>query len=117
MKQNIARTFTSVAFIAALTTSALAADEPKHFSPKGKLPSKYTIEVQRKARETMPFADRQDFEQAKKGACQGREDPARGQCEYTPAARRRLRDVRPDVRDHARHKASSGDSEGQRRSL
>jgi alkyl sulfatase BDS1-like metallo-beta-lactamase superfamily hydrolase len=53
-------------FIASLTAVA-AAEELKHFSPKGKLPSKYTIEIQRKARETMPFADKQDFEEAKKG--------------------------------------------------
>ena len=50
-----------------LTSTALATNEQKHFDPKGKPPSKYTIEVQRKARDTMPFADKQDFAEAKKG--------------------------------------------------
>ena len=38
-----------------------------HFHPKGKPPSKYTLEVMRKARETFPFADKKDFEEAEKG--------------------------------------------------
>lgn len=50
-----------------LPVAALAQQGQTHFSPKGKMPSQYTIEVQRKARETMPFADKQDFEEAKKG--------------------------------------------------
>jgi alkyl sulfatase BDS1-like metallo-beta-lactamase superfamily hydrolase len=39
----------------------------EHFHPKGKPPSEHTLEVIRKARETMPFADRRDFEEAEKG--------------------------------------------------
>jgi alkyl sulfatase BDS1-like metallo-beta-lactamase superfamily hydrolase len=39
----------------------------EHFHPKGKPPSKHTLEVIEKARETMPFADRRDFEEAQKG--------------------------------------------------
>jgi alkyl sulfatase BDS1-like metallo-beta-lactamase superfamily hydrolase len=54
-------------FIAAAPLTARAADEQKHFSPKGKPASTYTIEVQQKARETLPFSDRQDFVEAKKG--------------------------------------------------
>ena len=56
-----------IAIVAALTISALAAENPQHFSPKGKAPSQYTIAVQQKARATMPFADKQDFAEAKKG--------------------------------------------------
>jgi alkyl sulfatase BDS1-like metallo-beta-lactamase superfamily hydrolase len=49
-----------------LAGGALAADI-KHFHPKGKMPSKYTIEVIKKARATMNFADKRDFAEQKKG--------------------------------------------------
>ncbi len=39
----------------------------KHFDPKGKPPSEHTLEIIRKARETMPFADKRDFDEAEKG--------------------------------------------------
>jgi alkyl sulfatase BDS1-like metallo-beta-lactamase superfamily hydrolase len=39
----------------------------EHFHPKGKPPSEHTLEVIRKARETMPFSDKRDFEEAEKG--------------------------------------------------
>ena len=39
----------------------------KHFHPKGKPPSKHTLEVINKARKTFPFADKKDFEEAQKG--------------------------------------------------
>jgi alkyl sulfatase BDS1-like metallo-beta-lactamase superfamily hydrolase len=38
-----------------------------HFHPKGKAPSKFTLEVLRKAKESLPFADNRDFEEQKKG--------------------------------------------------
>jgi alkyl sulfatase BDS1-like metallo-beta-lactamase superfamily hydrolase len=38
-----------------------------HFHPKGKAPSKFTLEVLSKARATLPFADKRDFEEQKKG--------------------------------------------------
>jgi len=41
--------------------------EGKHFDPKGKTPSKYTIELQNGLRATLPFDDKRDFEEAKKG--------------------------------------------------
>ena len=44
---------------------AESADE--HFHPKGRPPSEFTLEVIRGARETMPFSDRRDFEEAEKG--------------------------------------------------
>ena len=43
------------------------ADPTKHFDPKGKMPSMYTIESQNELRQTLPFEDRRDFEEAKKG--------------------------------------------------
>ncbi len=44
-----------------------AESSDQHFHPKGKPPSEHTLEVIRKARETMPFADKRDFEEAEKG--------------------------------------------------
>jgi len=64
MRQSIVKSLTNVALVAMMATSALAAEEPKHFSPKGKPPSKYTIEAQQKVRDTFPFADKQDFAEA-----------------------------------------------------
>ena len=49
-----------------LAGGAIAADI-KHFHPKGKPPSKHTIEVIKKARATMNFADKRDFDEQKKG--------------------------------------------------
>ena len=39
----------------------------KHFDPKGNLPSRYTIELRKGVYATLPFEDRRDFEEAKKG--------------------------------------------------
>lgn len=39
----------------------------KHFHPKGKMPSQYTVAAQQKQRELLPFEDQQDFEEAKHG--------------------------------------------------
>jgi len=41
--------------------------EGKHFHTKGKLPSKYTIEAQKQQRKILPFDDKRDFEEQKKG--------------------------------------------------
>jgi alkyl sulfatase BDS1-like metallo-beta-lactamase superfamily hydrolase len=41
--------------------------EGKHFDSKGKMPSKYTIELQNGLRKTLPFEDKRDLEEAKKG--------------------------------------------------
>ena len=39
----------------------------KHFDPKGTLPSKYTIELRKGVSATLPFEDKRDFDEAKKG--------------------------------------------------
>lgn len=39
----------------------------KHFHPKGKLPSKHTLEVLKQAHSTLPFSDKRDFDEEKKG--------------------------------------------------
>ena len=41
--------------------------EGKHFHPKGKMPSKFTVQKQNNLRQTMPFDDKRDFEEQKKG--------------------------------------------------
>ncbi len=38
-----------------------------HFHPKGKAPSKFTLEVLKQAKATLPFADTRDIEEQKKG--------------------------------------------------
>lgn len=38
-----------------------------HFHPKGKAPSKHTLEILKKAKEGLPFADRKDFDEQAKG--------------------------------------------------
>jgi hypothetical protein len=43
----------------------LGAMEGKHFHPKGKLPSKYTIELRKGVSATLPFEDKRDFDEAK----------------------------------------------------
>ena len=47
--------------------SVIKADPTKHFDSKGKLPSVFTIELQNKLRKSLPFEDKRDFEEAKKG--------------------------------------------------
>ncbi len=50
-----------------LASSVYAEATHKHFDPKGKMPSKYTIEHQKKLRASLPFEDKRDFEEMKKG--------------------------------------------------
>ncbi|MFQ6024056.1 MAG: MBL fold metallo-hydrolase, partial [Acidiferrobacterales bacterium] len=61
MRKTILITIFSLGF----SVSALA--DTKHFHPKGKPPSKHTIAVIEKARATLPFADKRDFEEEKRG--------------------------------------------------
>ncbi len=72
--------FQSVALLSALVLplSALAAGvgsvktdpgtlEGGHFHPKGKPPSEHTLKVLEAARKTLPFSDKRDFDEEKKG--------------------------------------------------
>jgi alkyl sulfatase BDS1-like metallo-beta-lactamase superfamily hydrolase len=54
-------------FSFALSASGFAGNDQQHFHPKGKMPSTYTVELQKKLRETLPFQDRKDFAEQKKG--------------------------------------------------
>jgi alkyl sulfatase BDS1-like metallo-beta-lactamase superfamily hydrolase len=42
-------------------------DPTKHFDPKGKMPSVFTTELQEGLRKSLPFEDKRDFDEAKKG--------------------------------------------------
>jgi alkyl sulfatase BDS1-like metallo-beta-lactamase superfamily hydrolase len=44
-----------------------AAAEGKHFHPKGKMPSSFTVEKQNALRKSLPFEDQRDFEESKRG--------------------------------------------------
>ncbi len=55
------------AAVSLLLAGGAFAAEIEHYHPKGKPPSKYTVEVIEKARATMNFADKRDFEEQKKG--------------------------------------------------
>ncbi len=48
-------------------SGAATPGETQHFHPKGKPPSKYTKAVLERARTALPFADKRDFEEQKKG--------------------------------------------------
>jgi hypothetical protein len=88
-----------------------------HFHPKGKAPSKFTLDVLRQARGGLPFGDTRDFEEQKKGLIAPTLSPQRlretefvtirvGQVEEPLApfgvARRRVRAIAG--RNHARMK-------------
>jgi len=57
----------STAFAAGGGGEIIASDPSKHFDAKGKMPSKFTIELQNVLRKSLPFDDKRDFEEAKKG--------------------------------------------------
>ena len=65
---------TKTGLILALAAITLVACSPgnsqsdnQHFHPKGKPPSVHTVEIIKKARESMPFDDTRDFDEANKG--------------------------------------------------
>lgn len=45
----------------------VTSDPSKHFDAKGNPPSEFTIELQEGLRKTLPFEDKRDFEEAKRG--------------------------------------------------
>jgi len=51
--------------MAVFSISAFAAE--KHFDPKGKMPSEYTIKLRDMRKSGLPLADERDFEEAKRG--------------------------------------------------
>ena len=75
MMRKLIRMTIASAFVCGMFSTAFAAgggdvitsDPSKHFDAKGKLPSKFTIELQNGLRKSLPFDDKRDFEEAKKG--------------------------------------------------
>jgi alkyl sulfatase BDS1-like metallo-beta-lactamase superfamily hydrolase len=63
--------FSNIASVYAAGGGAVLSDpnamKGKHFHPDGKMPSSYTIDMQEKHRKTLPFIDKRDFEEAKRG--------------------------------------------------
>lgn len=57
--------------IAAIVSSQMiaisSAQEASHFDPKGKAPSSQTVDIIEGLRKSLPFSDKQDFEEAKRG--------------------------------------------------
>ena len=51
----------------AATPAASATQPSGHFHPKGKLPSRYTVEQQQALRKSLPFEDQRDFEESQRG--------------------------------------------------
>jgi alkyl sulfatase BDS1-like metallo-beta-lactamase superfamily hydrolase len=45
----------------------ITTEPSKHFDPKGKMPSEYTIKLREMRKSALPLADKRDFEEAKKG--------------------------------------------------
>jgi linear primary-alkylsulfatase len=75
MIRKLIRMTIASAFFCGMFSTAFAAgggdvitsDPSKHFDAKGKLPSKFTIELQAGLRKNLPFEDKRDFEEAKRG--------------------------------------------------
>jgi len=51
----------------ALTPAPASAAAPAHFHPKGQPPSRFTIEQQQALRKSLPFEDRRDYEESRRG--------------------------------------------------
>ena len=75
----ILKRFSIALAIVALTTLACSPTNSQsdfgHFHPKGKPPSEHTLTIFEEARQTLPFSDRQDFEEWERGFIARREDP------------------------------------------
>jgi len=57
----------SISCFAAGGGKIVSSDPSKHFDAKGKMPSEFTIELQNDLRKSLPFEDKRDFDEAKKG--------------------------------------------------
>jgi alkyl sulfatase BDS1-like metallo-beta-lactamase superfamily hydrolase len=57
----------AVAAEPAVATGGASATPIEHFHPRGKLPSTFTLELRNGLKATLPFADKRDFDEAKKG--------------------------------------------------
>jgi alkyl sulfatase BDS1-like metallo-beta-lactamase superfamily hydrolase len=66
---NILRTLgvTLALSLACTAATTRAADVPGHFDPQGKPPSTFTLEIRDRLKAELPFSDKRDFDEAKKG--------------------------------------------------
>ena len=62
---SFSKTVLVTLLLIAFSAGVFAAE--KHFHPKGKMPSKFTVDLQNDLRGSLPFEDQRDFEEAKKG--------------------------------------------------
>ena len=53
--------------VLSLPLAGAALAQTEHFHPKGKPPSEHTLKVLGQERAKLPFADKRDFEEEKKG--------------------------------------------------
>ena len=65
--KNLFRLALVFAFVLVAFAFPNAEADSKHFHPKGKLPSKFTVEKAEALRKSLPFDDKRDFEESKKG--------------------------------------------------
>ena len=54
-------------FLTCAVGATRAADVPGHFDPPGKPPSPFTLEIRDRLKAELPFSDKRDFDEAKKG--------------------------------------------------
>jgi len=64
---KVAKLTLVLVMVISFTMGSTVLAQEQHFHPKGKLPSKFTIELQNGLRKSLPFEDKRDFEEAKRG--------------------------------------------------
>lgn len=57
----------ALALVVVVGPTARAAESSAHFDPQGKEPTKFTLELREGLKAELPFADKRDFDEAKKG--------------------------------------------------
>ncbi len=63
---NVRTKLCAIVALSLIVTGA-SSQEAAHFDPKGKLPSTHTIEIIESLRNSLPFEDQRDFDEAKRG--------------------------------------------------
>ena len=65
--QRMSRIAKSAFALLLVGVATARAEESKHFDPQGKPPSKFTLELRDGVKAELPFSDKRDFDEAKKG--------------------------------------------------
>jgi alkyl sulfatase BDS1-like metallo-beta-lactamase superfamily hydrolase len=67
-KMNVlSKTFFVALISLVFSFNSNAGAKEQHYHPKGKMPSKFTVELQNGLRKSLPFEDKRDFEENKRG--------------------------------------------------